>query len=350
MSKGNFLMGTASGKLGDVVFYRSRGSQRARTYIKNPKNPKSNAQMQRRAIWAISATAFKNSKFAFFPMKNKHSNYAEWQRINAKKCNVQLYASIEEVRLSQQYGVFPFDFYQLAKGNLTAPAEEWLISFDQQEGTMTVRRELPQTWLNRYLPLFGDSATEVTISASDVINDFIFQVQGNTELHPTIVVGQIMKCNAIGVEGQSDFYHFNTLKAIEIFAEKFTNDLTLTINEERTQVILADTSFDDGRDLSCMITNDAPNGLVEFSFIGGAFDTEKITGATPAGFFRDLIYLRRVGGYDCSNCVVSESKLTQVLPYSYMYPRLVGDSETPVDLLYEENWRNTNISADAEVL
>ena len=47
MTKKNLILGTASGKLGDMVFYRQGGEQRTRTRVV-PKNPKSIKQMTQR--------------------------------------------------------------------------------------------------------------------------------------------------------------------------------------------------------------------------------------------------------------------------------------------------------------
>ena len=56
MSKRNMLLGLASGKLGDLVFYRDGGEQRTRPHV-IPKNPRSQAQMaQRVRIANVSAT------------------------------------------------------------------------------------------------------------------------------------------------------------------------------------------------------------------------------------------------------------------------------------------------------
>lgn len=49
MGKNNLILGTARGKLGDVVFYRTGGEQRFRTRVR-PTNPRTNAQLVQRAI------------------------------------------------------------------------------------------------------------------------------------------------------------------------------------------------------------------------------------------------------------------------------------------------------------
>ena len=55
MAKGNLILGTARGKLGDVVTYRSMGQQMARVRVRNVKNPKTLAQMLQRVILASAS-------------------------------------------------------------------------------------------------------------------------------------------------------------------------------------------------------------------------------------------------------------------------------------------------------
>lgn len=55
MSKGNLILGTSRGKLGDIVTYRSMGQQMARVRVRNVKNPKTLAQMLQRVILASAS-------------------------------------------------------------------------------------------------------------------------------------------------------------------------------------------------------------------------------------------------------------------------------------------------------
>ena len=57
MTKKNLILGTASGKLGDMVFYRQGGEQRTRTRVV-PKNPKSIKQMTQRLKMVNPQVAF----------------------------------------------------------------------------------------------------------------------------------------------------------------------------------------------------------------------------------------------------------------------------------------------------
>lgn len=48
MAVGNMFMGTGSGKIGNMVLYRSGGEQRMRVYLESIKNPRSQSQMNQR--------------------------------------------------------------------------------------------------------------------------------------------------------------------------------------------------------------------------------------------------------------------------------------------------------------
>ena len=62
MSKGSLFWANASGKLGESVFYRSGGEQRNRAYVKNVKNPKTEAQMRNRIQMGNWAAMYRRLK------------------------------------------------------------------------------------------------------------------------------------------------------------------------------------------------------------------------------------------------------------------------------------------------
>lgn len=65
MAKGNLIMGTARGKLGEVVFSRQNGQQVSRQYIRNPKNAKTQGQQIQRAIMATVSKMYGMGKDIF---------------------------------------------------------------------------------------------------------------------------------------------------------------------------------------------------------------------------------------------------------------------------------------------
>lgn len=90
MAKGNMLLGYSQGSVGDVTFYRSGGSQRARARNRNPNNPRSSKQQTQRALFAncvkfYKLTVSKFFKFAFENKKTNESDYNAFMRENLKR-------------------------------------------------------------------------------------------------------------------------------------------------------------------------------------------------------------------------------------------------------------------------
>ena len=90
MAKGNMLLGYSQGSVGDVTFYRSGGSQRARARNRNPSNPRSSKQQTQRALFAncvkfYKLTIAKFFKFAFENKKTNESDYNAFIRENLKR-------------------------------------------------------------------------------------------------------------------------------------------------------------------------------------------------------------------------------------------------------------------------
>ena len=90
MAKGNMLLGYSQGSVGDVTFYRSGGSQRARARNRQPANPRSSKQQTQRALFAncvkfYKLTASKFFRFAFENKKTNESDYNAFMRENLKR-------------------------------------------------------------------------------------------------------------------------------------------------------------------------------------------------------------------------------------------------------------------------
>lgn len=85
MGKDNLIIGTARGKLGDVVFYRTGGEQRFRTRVK-PMNPRTNAQLIQRCVVSTVVKAYSNfvtvCDHAFQNYIGKLKNHQRYMRLN----------------------------------------------------------------------------------------------------------------------------------------------------------------------------------------------------------------------------------------------------------------------------
>lgn len=82
------LQGMARGKVGDVVFSRLNGEQIARVRNRNPKNPKTNAQLYQRAIMATVMQAYSAGRkifdHAFQGYSVGEANQRRFMSVNAK--------------------------------------------------------------------------------------------------------------------------------------------------------------------------------------------------------------------------------------------------------------------------
>lgn len=89
MSKGNLFMGNASGKLADVVLYRNAGAQVARLRVRNPKNPRTEAQLIQRVIQSTAAKAYSLLQpicnHAFEGKSTNTENQSEFMRLNVAR-------------------------------------------------------------------------------------------------------------------------------------------------------------------------------------------------------------------------------------------------------------------------
>lgn len=87
MAKGNMLLGMSRGSVGDVTFYRSGGSQRARARNRKPANPMTVRQQTQRAKFANAVKFHKQVtsnffRFAYEDTKTNESDYNAFMRHN----------------------------------------------------------------------------------------------------------------------------------------------------------------------------------------------------------------------------------------------------------------------------
>lgn len=99
MAKGNLFLGMGRGSVGDVTFYRADGQQLSRARNRNPRNPKSNAQLIQRAISATIVQAYKAGSIIFDHSFEGKSVPAGSQRAflstNMRKLREQILSQIE---------------------------------------------------------------------------------------------------------------------------------------------------------------------------------------------------------------------------------------------------------------
>ena len=98
MSKRSLFWGKASGKLGEVVFYRAGGTQRTRTYVKNVKNPKSYQQALQRTKFNNLVGCFKGVSTAVKSFYTKReSNQTPFNAFFRKNWPLNLWVADKEI-------------------------------------------------------------------------------------------------------------------------------------------------------------------------------------------------------------------------------------------------------------
>lgn len=99
MSKGNLFLGFGRGKVGDVVFYRSNGEQITRSLNRNPKNPRSEAQLLQRIIMGTVMQAYSKMKsitdHSFEGVQPGAATMAEFLRLNVDNLRARVASQIE---------------------------------------------------------------------------------------------------------------------------------------------------------------------------------------------------------------------------------------------------------------
>lgn len=86
MSKGSIILGDVSGKLGDIVLYRTAGAQVARLLVRHPRNPRSTRQMVQRVFQATCLRAYSMLKdicdHSFEGKQGKRENFGQFMKEN----------------------------------------------------------------------------------------------------------------------------------------------------------------------------------------------------------------------------------------------------------------------------
>lgn len=140
MSKGNLFQGMARGKIGDVVFSRLNGQQVSRVRNRNPKNPRSNAQLYQRAIMATIMQAYSAGKqifdHSFQGVSVGAGCQAVFMRQNLKSLRTKLSHEINDGVLADDLTV-----HCVYPGSTSSVPNEYLISmgtYDQKAFTPEV--------------------------------------------------------------------------------------------------------------------------------------------------------------------------------------------------------------------
>lgn len=189
MAKGNLFQGMARGVVGDVVFSRLDGQQVSRVRNRNPKNPRTNAQLYQRAIMATVMLMYSKGKAIFdhsFEGKSVGSGcQRRFMELNALKLRSAVANDINNnVALNDQ------------KGRVVAPKSKYAVPFSYvlSEGsydnvvtdpngkftTMPTTGEKCNAYCERIGLIAGDYYTLVMLNVDT--DEPVFEVAGESSL------------------------------------------------------------------------------------------------------------------------------------------------------------------------
>ena len=117
MAKGNLILGTGSGSIGDVTMMRRNGAEVARVRIRKIMNPKSQGQAEQRMYMAPILKFYSPLAGVLetsFEGLNKSDSYAKFISVNANLARANGWA------VKKGVGLFPLP-YQIAGGTMQEP-------------------------------------------------------------------------------------------------------------------------------------------------------------------------------------------------------------------------------------
>lgn len=120
MSKGNMFVGSAKGRVGNLVLFTRKGSQITRAYQSNVKNPRTSGQMLQRAKFSNAVKFYQKAvqhffKFAYQDQKQTETAFNAFMRHNVDRACL-----LRKDEVNDPY--FPaFGRWMMSQGSLAAP-------------------------------------------------------------------------------------------------------------------------------------------------------------------------------------------------------------------------------------
>lgn len=223
MAKGNMLLGYSRGSVGDVVFTRSKGQQIARARNRNPKNPKTKAQMAQRIKFASVVEFFRRGnqnlfQFAFENKGPKQSDYNAFVSANADKG---IYLTPEQLKNPNFPIIAPFIMTQ---GTLSRPIEYG--TGDYEYGAVPFSGESAPTTVGT----LSTALIAAGFSAGDIVTLLIISGSVNTSSEKPYGVTGNQKWNI--KQFVVDESNTATLASIDVVVEKMQDSDYITITAD----------------------------------------------------------------------------------------------------------------------
>lgn len=246
MGKNNLILGTARGKLGDVVFYRTGGEQRFRTRVR-PTNPRTNAQLLQRCVVSTAVKFYSQvvevCNHAFQNYEGSLKNHQRFMKLNIDYLrkialkNIETWSPIKFT--TQNYGNFTWkdsmdvaiNQYQISEGDLTG-VETTLTQHEGQNAIML------GTMLNSNYgtATYDEVAEALGVNLGDQITMFLFECYPDTGYIKNTLYGRTIISPNSGIGTEKFFNNPN---------KENTGDVQLSIpnwGEENTgKIVLRNT-------------------------------------------------------------------------------------------------------------
>lgn len=177
MSRGNLLLGQRVGKVGDSVYYRSKGEMHKRRYVAHPRDPKSFKQAQQRAKFAAVALAYNFFRVIIDRSTRWRDRLTAYNDFQARNYNRAPYASKSERQQWDKFISLPA-VWSLASGPLARPAMWSITPYQAPSGRWTTldfakanemcRQILGYARQNNWLPDTASDGDALTLTAEQI--------------------------------------------------------------------------------------------------------------------------------------------------------------------------------------
>lgn len=297
MATGNMLLGLSRKKLGDIVFYRSNGQQRARVRVREIKNPRSAKQAVQRMVLATASKTLAalrglyNHSFENIPVGSDSLRNAQrllMQGYRAKAATAiagdfemegnQAYFAIKGAPFAGCYAGMPLTRGRLTFNEVTTDGEVLMI--EGQDGSISSQAEYA-TLLGAMGLEPGDQLTAVcyAINPDQVVGEF------GSEFNP------------------ADIYRYARITFVAQLPEDFSGNLIEDGAFDPALIEKSEGAFPavsvEGGVISFNFSDNLPNG---FAFCAGTLVRSQ-KNASGVTYYNNAKFVANITGWDENNAV-----------------------------------------------
>lgn len=345
MAKGNILLGTSTGSIGDVTLSRRNGRQVQRVRVRTIANPKSEAQgAQRMRMAAITrfysplATCLEKA----FENKNRSESYSKYLSINAKK------AAADNFAVPKDGGLAPIPV-QISAGTLPTPVvapagnDDGFALTVKAATAPTTFGTLSKAIIDQYGLQNGDQVTFVAVFAEDDKGNYsveyhrIFLDSGSTADLSSLSVGRLTLTGAVNALTIADSN--DQLAAIGVVYSRWQGGKWRRSNSVmvcRSADFYGDAAYHQYIDGWTAAVANAPAGAVYLDGNGSVVSATMFRFASARPHLGDAIEIASLGYATVPAATVGEPDVENVLvafdTYGVAHPFVVSDAQSDIYL------------------